>query len=48
MRDKVVFNPSLIKNDTKCEVWLKTDRSYAIPKATIKIMIQSRYTYASI
>jgi len=38
----------LIKNDTLSEVWIKSDRSYAIPKATIKILIQSARTFSNI
>jgi len=39
MNDKYQQIPILIQNDTKAEVWIKTDRSYAIPKATIKLLI---------
>jgi len=39
LRDKVNENPILILKDNKKEVWIKTDRSYAIPKATYKILL---------
>jgi len=44
----VIENPILILKDAKQEVWIKTDRTYAIPKTTYKMLLQSPKTFQTV